>query len=91
MTGADPFACDRANLVPRIGFSGARMGGEVGKRAIEDYEKAGLEPRRHLCPAGGRTRRTQHVNGTLAARARWVPLKPTRILEHLQADKGLNV
>ncbi|MFC9331026.1 substrate-binding domain-containing protein [Kitasatospora sp. NPDC057015] len=40
-TGPDPSACDKANLVPRIGFSGAQMGGEVGKRAAAEYQKAG--------------------------------------------------
>ncbi|MFI0939714.1 substrate-binding domain-containing protein [Streptomyces sp. NPDC021020] len=39
--GPDPASCDKANLVPRIGFSGAQMGGEVGKRAAEEYRKAG--------------------------------------------------
>ncbi|MCX5214479.1 substrate-binding domain-containing protein [Kitasatospora sp. NBC_00240] len=40
-TGPDPAACAKENLVPRIGFSGAQMGGEVGKRALEEYRKAG--------------------------------------------------
>ncbi|GAA3467656.1 substrate-binding domain-containing protein [Nonomuraea roseola] len=40
-TGPDPSACPVANLVPRIGFSGAQMGGEVGKRAAEEFKKAG--------------------------------------------------
>ncbi|WP_233289273.1 substrate-binding domain-containing protein [Kitasatospora sp. MBT63] len=40
-TGPDPAACDKAALVPRIGFSGAQMGGEVGKRAATEYQKAG--------------------------------------------------
>ncbi|MDH6128083.1 substrate-binding domain-containing protein [Kitasatospora sp. GP82] len=40
-TGPDPAACDKANLVPRIGFSGEQMGGEVGKRAAEEFKKAG--------------------------------------------------
>ncbi|WP_371501739.1 substrate-binding domain-containing protein [Kitasatospora sp. NBC_00374] len=40
-TGPDPSACGKADLVPRIGFSGTQMGGEVGKRAGEEYHKAG--------------------------------------------------
>jgi L-arabinose transport system substrate-binding protein len=40
-TGPDPASCDKAALVPRIGFSGAQMGGEVGKRAAEEFTKAG--------------------------------------------------
>ncbi|MET9538020.1 substrate-binding domain-containing protein [Streptomyces sp. NPDC006553] len=40
-TGPDPAACAKADLVPRIGFSGAQMGGEVGKRAAAEYAKAG--------------------------------------------------
>ncbi|MFJ6662068.1 substrate-binding domain-containing protein [Streptomyces sp. NPDC091377] len=39
-TGPDPAACRKEDLVPRIGFSGAQMGGEVGKRAAEEYKKA---------------------------------------------------
>ncbi|MFE4369164.1 substrate-binding domain-containing protein [Streptomyces sp. NPDC056835] len=39
-TGADPAACGKADLVPRIGFSGTQMGGEVGKRAAAEYKKA---------------------------------------------------
>ncbi|MET9734769.1 substrate-binding domain-containing protein [Streptomyces sp. NPDC006458] len=40
-TGPDPAACSKTDLVPRIGFSGEQMGGEVGKRAAEEYKKAG--------------------------------------------------
>ncbi|WP_327713122.1 substrate-binding domain-containing protein [Streptomyces sp. NBC_00464] len=40
-TGPDPAACGKDGLVPRIGFSGSQMGGEVGKRAAAEYEKAG--------------------------------------------------
>ncbi|MFI5803891.1 substrate-binding domain-containing protein [Streptomyces sp. NPDC051561] len=40
-TGPDPSACGKTDLVPRIGFSGAQMGVEVGKRAAEEYKKAG--------------------------------------------------
>ncbi|MFD8599435.1 substrate-binding domain-containing protein, partial [Kitasatospora sp. NPDC059646] len=29
-TGPDPAKCAKSDLVPRIGFSGAQMGGEVG-------------------------------------------------------------
>ncbi|MET9730159.1 substrate-binding domain-containing protein [Streptomyces sp. NPDC006458] len=43
-TGPSPVECAKENLVPRIGFSGAQMGGEVGKRAAEDYVKAGWKP-----------------------------------------------
>ncbi|WP_405015900.1 substrate-binding domain-containing protein [Kitasatospora sp. NBC_00070] len=39
--GPDPAACAKENLIPRIGFSGQQMGGEVGKRAAEEYKKAG--------------------------------------------------
>ncbi|MGC5396741.1 substrate-binding domain-containing protein [Streptomyces sp. DT20] len=40
-TGPDPAKCGKDDLVPRIGFSGAQMGGEVGKRAAAEYKKAG--------------------------------------------------
>ncbi|WP_371494264.1 substrate-binding domain-containing protein [Kitasatospora sp. NBC_00374] len=43
-TGPDPSTCAKSDLVPRIGFSGAQMGGEVGKRAVEEYKKAGWNP-----------------------------------------------
>ncbi|MFJ5229340.1 substrate-binding domain-containing protein [Kitasatospora sp. NPDC088391] len=39
--GPDPSACAKDQLVPRIGFSGQQMGAEVGKRAAEEYGKAG--------------------------------------------------
>ncbi|MCX5126775.1 substrate-binding domain-containing protein [Streptomyces sp. NBC_00347] len=37
----DPTTCDKSKLVPRIGFSGQQMGAEVGKRAAEEFKKAG--------------------------------------------------
>ncbi|MCX5208846.1 substrate-binding domain-containing protein [Kitasatospora sp. NBC_00240] len=40
-TGPDPKSCGKPDLVARIGFSGAQMGGEVGKRALEEFKKAG--------------------------------------------------
>ncbi|MER7536571.1 substrate-binding domain-containing protein [Streptomyces sp. NPDC097704] len=40
-TGPAPASCAKGDLVPRIGFSGAQMGGEVGKRAAQEYTKAG--------------------------------------------------
>lgn len=40
-TGPDPAACGKNDLVPRIGFSGAQMGEEVGKRAAAEFAKAG--------------------------------------------------
>ncbi|MCG6499312.1 substrate-binding domain-containing protein [Kitasatospora sp. A2-31] len=40
-TGPDPASCAKTDLVPRVGFSGAQMGGEVGKRAAQEYSKAG--------------------------------------------------
>ncbi|MEU9941527.1 substrate-binding domain-containing protein [Streptomyces lavendulae] len=43
-TGPDPAACGADDLVPRIGFSGEQMGGEVGKRAAEEFKKAGWNP-----------------------------------------------
>ncbi|MGW6912977.1 substrate-binding domain-containing protein [Kitasatospora sp. NPDC054939] len=43
-TGPDPVVCARANLVPRIGFSGSDMGAEVGRRAAEEFRKAGWSP-----------------------------------------------
>ncbi|MEV4616713.1 substrate-binding domain-containing protein [Kitasatospora sp. NPDC049258] len=39
VTGPEPSACPKSDLVPRIGFSGAQMGREVGKRAGEEYKK----------------------------------------------------
>ncbi|MFF9498669.1 substrate-binding domain-containing protein [Streptomyces sp. NPDC014656] len=43
-TGPDPSSCPPEALVPRIGFSGAQMGGEVGKRAAAEFKKAGWNP-----------------------------------------------
>ncbi|MEU1423742.1 substrate-binding domain-containing protein [Kitasatospora sp. NPDC005751] len=43
-SGPDPAACSKDDLVSRIGFSGAQMGGEVGKRAGEEFKKAGWNP-----------------------------------------------
>ncbi|MDH6577859.1 substrate-binding domain-containing protein [Kitasatospora sp. MAP5-34] len=40
-TGPDPVGCAHQDLVPRIGFSGEQMGGEVGKRAAAEFKKAG--------------------------------------------------
>ncbi|MFD0078769.1 substrate-binding domain-containing protein [Streptomyces sp. NPDC127166] len=40
-TGPSPASCAKGDLVPRIGFSGDQMGAEVGKRAAEEYKKAG--------------------------------------------------
>ncbi|MFB7620778.1 substrate-binding domain-containing protein [Kitasatospora sp. NPDC056181] len=40
-TGPDPSVCAKGDLVPRVGFSGAQMGAEVGKRAADEYTKAG--------------------------------------------------
>ncbi|MFF3176894.1 substrate-binding domain-containing protein [Streptomyces sp. NPDC057900] len=40
-TGPDPAKCGKDDLVSRIGFSGAQMGTEVGKRAAAEYRKAG--------------------------------------------------
>ncbi|MET9885598.1 substrate-binding domain-containing protein [Streptomyces sp. NPDC006430] len=40
-TGPDPAACAKTDLVPRIGFSGAQMGKEVGARAAAEFTKAG--------------------------------------------------
>ncbi|WP_052391491.1 substrate-binding domain-containing protein [Streptomyces sp. NRRL B-24484] len=39
----DPSACSEGDLVPRIGFSGTQMGSEVGKRAAQEFKKAGWE------------------------------------------------
>ncbi|MET9403322.1 substrate-binding domain-containing protein [Kitasatospora sp. NPDC002965] len=43
-SGPDPAVCAKTDLVPRIGFSGAQMGGEVGKRAADEFKKAGWNP-----------------------------------------------
>ncbi|WP_432066186.1 substrate-binding domain-containing protein [Streptomyces sp. C10-9-1] len=43
-SGPDPSACPTEDLVPRIGFSGEQMGGEVGKRAAEEFVKTDWEP-----------------------------------------------
>ncbi|MET9730119.1 substrate-binding domain-containing protein [Streptomyces sp. NPDC006458] len=40
-TGPDPATCAKTDLVPRVGFSGAQMGDEVGKRAAAEFKKAG--------------------------------------------------
>jgi L-arabinose transport system substrate-binding protein len=39
--GTDPDRCAKDQLTPRVGFSGTQMGTEVGKRAGEEYKKAG--------------------------------------------------
>ncbi|MFJ1709473.1 substrate-binding domain-containing protein [Kitasatospora sp. NPDC088346] len=44
VTGPEPSACPKGDLVPRIGFSGAQMGREVGKRAGEEYKKTDWNP-----------------------------------------------
>lgn len=44
VNGTDPAKCTKENLVPRVGFSGAQMGTEVGKRVTELYKKAGWKP-----------------------------------------------
>ncbi|MFG2820010.1 substrate-binding domain-containing protein [Kitasatospora sp. NPDC048365] len=43
-TGPAPASCGKDDLVARIGFSGEQMGGEVGKRAAEEFKKAGWSP-----------------------------------------------
>ncbi|GAA4837548.1 substrate-binding domain-containing protein [Kitasatospora terrestris] len=42
-TNAVPAACGQDDLVPRIGFSGRQMGAEVGRRAAEEFGKAGWD------------------------------------------------
>lgn len=42
--GTDPAKCDKANLVPRVGFSGTQMGTEVGNKAAALYKAAGWNP-----------------------------------------------
>ncbi|WP_035845026.1 substrate-binding domain-containing protein [Kitasatospora azatica] len=37
----DPVVCAQQNLVPRVGFSGEQLGTQVGKRAAEEFKKAG--------------------------------------------------
>ncbi|KPI12877.1 Periplasmic binding protein domain containing protein [Actinobacteria bacterium OV450] len=44
VSGPRPAACGKADLVPRVGFSGVQMGGEVGKRAAAEFTKAGWSP-----------------------------------------------
>jgi L-arabinose transport system substrate-binding protein len=39
--GTDPAKCAKDQLVPRVGFSGTQMGGQVGQRAGEEFKKAG--------------------------------------------------
>ncbi|MFF0431382.1 substrate-binding domain-containing protein [Streptomyces sp. NPDC004327] len=40
-SGPSPAQCAADDLVPRIGFSGKQMGQEVGRRAAEEFKKAG--------------------------------------------------
>jgi L-arabinose transport system substrate-binding protein len=40
-TGTDPATCGKADLVPRVGFSGTQMGAEVGTKAAELFKQAG--------------------------------------------------
>ena len=40
----DPGVCSRQNLVPRVGFSGEKLGAQVGLRAAEEFEKTGWRP-----------------------------------------------
>ncbi|WP_035805430.1 substrate-binding domain-containing protein [Kitasatospora mediocidica] len=42
-TSPYPSNCDASQLVPRIGFSGTQLGMAVGKRAAEEYGKAGWD------------------------------------------------
>ncbi|WP_406300919.1 substrate-binding domain-containing protein [Embleya sp. NBC_00888] len=44
VNGADPTKCSADQLVPRVGFSGAQMGTQVGDRAAEEFKKAGWAP-----------------------------------------------
>ncbi|WP_406292800.1 substrate-binding domain-containing protein [Embleya sp. NBC_00888] len=44
VNGADPTKCSPDQLVPRVGFSGAQMGTQVGDRAAEEFRKAGWAP-----------------------------------------------
>ncbi|MEW1912617.1 substrate-binding domain-containing protein [Kitasatospora sp. NPDC085895] len=37
----DPSVCARQKLVPRVGFSGSRMGEAVGRRAAQEYRTTG--------------------------------------------------
>ncbi len=43
-TGTDPSKCAKQDLVPRVGFSGTQMGTQVGRRAGEEFKKAGWKP-----------------------------------------------
>ncbi|MFJ1709843.1 substrate-binding domain-containing protein [Kitasatospora sp. NPDC088346] len=38
---SDPSVCAKQKLAPRVGFSGAQMGAQVGQRAAGEYRKAG--------------------------------------------------
>ncbi|WP_159400865.1 substrate-binding domain-containing protein [Streptomyces sp. NRRL B-24484] len=51
----DPSVCAHQKLVPRVGFSGAAMGEAVGRRAAEEYLKAGWQPEQTRIVAAGRT------------------------------------
>lgn len=43
-TGTDPSKCNKQDLLPRVGFSGTQMGTQVGRRAGEEFKKAGWKP-----------------------------------------------
>ncbi|MFD8985338.1 substrate-binding domain-containing protein [Streptomyces sp. NPDC059564] len=43
VSGPKPADCKASDLVARVGFSGAQMGAEVGKRAAAEFKKAGWD------------------------------------------------
>lgn len=43
-TSPNPDNCPKDQLVPRVGFNGTQMGTDVGKRAGEEFKKAGWNP-----------------------------------------------
>ncbi|WP_354644765.1 substrate-binding domain-containing protein [Kitasatospora camelliae] len=51
----DPSVCAHQRLVPRVGFDGAAMGDAVGRRAAQEYRKAGWKAADTRVVAAGRT------------------------------------
>lgn len=70
VSGPKPAACDKADLVARVGFSGTQMGSEVGKRAAAEFLKAGwsaADTRIVYAWKQDTTVCTERVNGAKAA------------------------
>ncbi|MGV9269092.1 substrate-binding domain-containing protein [Kitasatospora sp. NPDC003701] len=74
-TGPDPALCAKSDLVPRVGFSGAQMGTDVGRRAADEFKAAGWNPaetrviaawKQDVTVCGDRVKAAKEAFGTVA-------------------------